>query len=491
MEHLKEIFEYRTWIKGEKLYNNNEMYNIKYIKNTLTAAVQATEKYKVEINIHNFNIKNMKCNCPVAKKKNNCEHIVALLFEAINLGYLSDVSSIHKQEWAKIISELSFNSCIDSVNYKFDENLSKLLLKEINEISTDQNIKDLIENIIRLLKRIDLNKQNINLSMSLEIIIDFIFNNDSLISENVISQIFKLTNDFQNLELLFKIYEVYLKKNDYSILSIKNKMEGKRKKVKYIHQYVLLSLYIDYYQKQSFDNKKLMLVLNEFEHTEALKYLKFNYYLNNNEIELAGKILFKDNKVPIDYNKFINCLELLMNKYYEKNKYYQILYSIIHLSIIKNISVTNNYYNDFKTLFFNNNELNKYINLWIDKIIKDFNSIQLIDFFLYYEEYEFILNIIVKTNNINKLVDHAKELIKYNETKFNLAFLIIIKDKINSCITIDDFYLIKKSVLFYKKEIRNNQIIKEIQILLFKDSTKIKNMKELAFKLSENYDKIK
>ncbi len=79
--YLKEISSPKSYSKGEKLFFNKSVYNLKIEKETITANVIGGKEYKVDV-YYDENKINFKCTCPY-DYAGICKHCIAVGFEII------------------------------------------------------------------------------------------------------------------------------------------------------------------------------------------------------------------------------------------------------------------------------------------------------------------------------------------------------------------------------------------------------------------------
>lgn len=79
--------EFMPWIleRGKKYFEEGRVPCLKQEGNTITATVEGSEKYHVEIDLPGGFPDYMECDCPYAQNENNCKHMAAVLF-AVDAG---------------------------------------------------------------------------------------------------------------------------------------------------------------------------------------------------------------------------------------------------------------------------------------------------------------------------------------------------------------------------------------------------------------------
>ena len=78
----KKLFAPHILSRGEE-YFESELVNIEKIdEQSITATVEGTDVYSVEIVLKDDHVVEMHCDCPYAADGNNCKHMAAVLFAA-------------------------------------------------------------------------------------------------------------------------------------------------------------------------------------------------------------------------------------------------------------------------------------------------------------------------------------------------------------------------------------------------------------------------
>lgn len=74
---------FSPWIleRGMDYYHNDLVKEINVNKNTISALVEGTELYKVNIVLDTDKIREMNCTCPYGESGKNCKHMAAVLFK--------------------------------------------------------------------------------------------------------------------------------------------------------------------------------------------------------------------------------------------------------------------------------------------------------------------------------------------------------------------------------------------------------------------------
>ncbi len=79
--YWKRYFSHHILERGYDYYCDDVICDFKFDRDTITAVVNGTEDYDVEIRFYKDAIKSMYCSCPYAQDMNNCKHMAAVLFE--------------------------------------------------------------------------------------------------------------------------------------------------------------------------------------------------------------------------------------------------------------------------------------------------------------------------------------------------------------------------------------------------------------------------
>lgn len=81
MTNWRNLFEKRILERGYNYFKDNCVVNLDNIDNHYEAVVLGSDCYDVSLDFQDNKATNLECNCPYAKKDNNCKHMAALLYE--------------------------------------------------------------------------------------------------------------------------------------------------------------------------------------------------------------------------------------------------------------------------------------------------------------------------------------------------------------------------------------------------------------------------
>ena len=121
----KKLFAPHILSRGEE-YFESELVKIEKIdEQSITATVEGTDVYSVEIVLKNNRVIEMDCDCPYAAEGNNCKHMAAVLFvaedeENVELSIADDFSQLENE-----------NESVDAVLEKTISGLSDIQLRQL------------------------------------------------------------------------------------------------------------------------------------------------------------------------------------------------------------------------------------------------------------------------------------------------------------------------------------------------------------------------
>lgn len=129
-EKYNENFDIEIIIRGDNLYKEDKISNLKVIDNKYSCKIQGTEKYNLSIEFdQDNNIKNMKCSCPYFEKGNNCKHLYALLIEAKLKDNYPILIKLRNDKF------LEFKNNFNSYKRYFYKNTNKYTSSDIDKIA--------------------------------------------------------------------------------------------------------------------------------------------------------------------------------------------------------------------------------------------------------------------------------------------------------------------------------------------------------------------
>ena len=129
-EKYNENFDIEIIIRGDNLYKEDKISNLKIIDNKYSCKIQGTEKYNLSIEFdQDNNIQNMKCSCPYFEKGNNCKHLYALLIEAKLKDNYPILIKLRNDKF------LEFKNNFNSYKKYFYKNTNKYTSSDIDKIT--------------------------------------------------------------------------------------------------------------------------------------------------------------------------------------------------------------------------------------------------------------------------------------------------------------------------------------------------------------------
>jgi uncharacterized Zn finger protein len=79
VEHLQELAEPRSWVRGESYYNDDAVVELLQYERTLVATVEGTENYEVQLFLRPGGTIGWECSCPWSTDTGEfCKHCVAV-----------------------------------------------------------------------------------------------------------------------------------------------------------------------------------------------------------------------------------------------------------------------------------------------------------------------------------------------------------------------------------------------------------------------------
>lgn len=122
----KENFISKMITRGRDYWRAGAVKNLHCTQEKITADVEGTRLYRVEITLAGDAVATMSCTCPFAKEGANCKHMAAVLFAATHLPE----SELPAPEWEKKLNSLSAETLRDFLRplLKKDEALRNRLM---------------------------------------------------------------------------------------------------------------------------------------------------------------------------------------------------------------------------------------------------------------------------------------------------------------------------------------------------------------------------
>lgn len=122
----KENFISKMITRGRNYWRAGAVKDLHCTQEKITADVEGTRLYRVEITLAGDAVATMSCTCPFAKEGANCKHMAAVLFAATHLPE----SELPAPEWEKKLNSLSAETLRDFLRplLKKDEALRNRLM---------------------------------------------------------------------------------------------------------------------------------------------------------------------------------------------------------------------------------------------------------------------------------------------------------------------------------------------------------------------------
>lgn len=122
----KENFISKMITRGRNYWRAGAVKNLHCTQEKITADVEGTRLYRVEITLAGDAVATMSCTCPFAKEGANCKHMAAGLFAATHLPEVE----LPAPEWEKKLNSLSAETLRDFLRplLKKDEALRNRLM---------------------------------------------------------------------------------------------------------------------------------------------------------------------------------------------------------------------------------------------------------------------------------------------------------------------------------------------------------------------------
>ena len=76
-----QLFKSYILDRGIEYYENGYVTEFSYEDGVISAVVDGTEEYHIDIEIDGEDVMNVSCDCPHARSGNNCKHMAAVLFK--------------------------------------------------------------------------------------------------------------------------------------------------------------------------------------------------------------------------------------------------------------------------------------------------------------------------------------------------------------------------------------------------------------------------
>lgn len=84
--------------RGESIYRNGRVVELKQNEDSYSAAVLERQRYEVSLSLQNRLPVRMRCHCPISRSGNNCYHMAALLFAIDALDHPEKYTQTDKED---------------------------------------------------------------------------------------------------------------------------------------------------------------------------------------------------------------------------------------------------------------------------------------------------------------------------------------------------------------------------------------------------------
>lgn len=148
----KDLF--KPWIldRGKGYYLEGAVNDLEISDGEITARVEGSEDYTVEIQLSDGIPVEMWCCCPYADGGENCKHMAAVLFAAERAAYSFDAMNEEPQPWEEALKNLTVDQ-LRSLVHEFavdDGKLQKRLLRMVEEDIEPEETPDWQEEIMAM-----------------------------------------------------------------------------------------------------------------------------------------------------------------------------------------------------------------------------------------------------------------------------------------------------------------------------------------------------
>lgn len=133
-----QLFKSYILDRGIEYYENGYVTEFSYEDGVISAVVDGTEEYHIDIEVDGEDVMNMSCDCPHARSGNNCKHMAAVLFKYEELLEKEDTEIDNK------IENESFGQ--ENQLLKSKENIQELIAKIPYERQQDLLRQYIMEN---------------------------------------------------------------------------------------------------------------------------------------------------------------------------------------------------------------------------------------------------------------------------------------------------------------------------------------------------------
>ena len=148
----KDLFEQKILKRGSEYCTNRAVLNLKVTENKITAVVNGSDLYQVEINLKNEEVVDMHCSCPYAQNGKNCKHMAAVLYKWERNKEFEAAEKVEPKQETKYDENF-----LDYINWGFYGKYypDKLLAIKELRLNTDMGLKEAKDIIDELFQKIE------------------------------------------------------------------------------------------------------------------------------------------------------------------------------------------------------------------------------------------------------------------------------------------------------------------------------------------------
>ncbi|WP_423363497.1 SWIM zinc finger family protein [Mycoplasma sp. P36-A1] len=525
MEDYMKLFKPFVWDRGSTLFTDGKITNL-YREDYYIHSVVKDRGYnyvRIQFDEDTLKVIDMRCDCPIGNKGNDCKHMAATLSYIDAAGGLMEIENDYQDYYDEDHDddEIFFNeteayeqqhdddyynessedlddkdiSKITDINYMkilnkyknnfrnndskfismFDEEVSSYFKNELDKVKDKKGLLNVNNEIILLLKDIAPFNFNVEFTNLVNIINEFftlasLYLKEEKIVEITIIAVKEITYQEELFNIYFSKYfdlivNVKYPGNDTDqIYFIKHMLTLHEENNDTERLQLIINLTINKLKILNYPYMKILDLLSRYKKYEPVIYFQVEHYLNSNNIDKAKTALFEHNNSIEDIETYKTILDKLFNEYTDANNRIHYLNLLQKLNDSNAYKLTSKYLLKFEKLFSSKQEYQNYMHSQFDMITHTFEISRMYDGFLESNQIDLLLNLLNETNDIVLLMSYKEKLIQYNEMLFHQLFLKIILSLLNN----SEYGLnnLHSFILEYSKLANSEANIKEIQLYL-------------------------
>lgn len=129
--------------RGIEYYEDDNVVDFEYTEDTITAKVEGSVDYSVEINIEENEVLDMHCSCPYARDGKNCKHMAAVLFRFEEMLSKTDCEQVVDSFDLKQASSIdNFASEMAKKRQEIEELVAKIPENDIRDMLVSRLMSD-------------------------------------------------------------------------------------------------------------------------------------------------------------------------------------------------------------------------------------------------------------------------------------------------------------------------------------------------------------